>query len=104
MVKEENILFPLLKAGGNPFVSQPIGVMRAEHTQHGAMLEQLMALSHNANPPQGACNTWRALYAGIAQLHDDLINHIHLENNILLNQFEAPAPAAAKSVCCGSCG
>jgi regulator of cell morphogenesis and NO signaling len=78
--------------------------MRAEHTQHGAMLEQLMALSHNANPPQGACNTWRALYAGIAQLHDDLINHIHLENNILLNQFEAPAPAAAKSVCCGSCG
>ena len=33
--------------------------------------------------PQGACNTWRALYAGIAQLNDDLINHIHLENNVL---------------------
>ena len=44
MMKEENILFPMFKAGGNPFVSQPIGVMRAEHTQHGEMLEQLMHL------------------------------------------------------------
>ena len=104
MMKEENILFPMLKAGGNPFVSQPIGVMRAEHTQHGEMLEQLMHLCNNANPPQGACNTWRALYAGIAQLHDDLINHIHLENNILFSHFEASALAPAKSACCGSCG
>jgi regulator of cell morphogenesis and NO signaling len=102
MMKEENILFPMLRAGGNPFVTQPIGVMRAEHIQHGAMLEQLMSLSNNAEAPQGACNTWRALYAGIAQLHDDLINHIHLENNILFSQFEAPAPL--KSACCGSCG
>jgi len=102
MMKEEGILFPMLKAGGNPFVSQPIGVMRSEHTQHGLMLEQLMNLCNNASPPQGACNTWRALYAGIAQLHDDLTDHIHLENNILFKQFEVPTPA--KSVCCGSCG
>lgn len=104
MMKEENILFPMFKAGGNPFVSQPIGVMRAEHTQHGEMLEQLMHLCNNASPPQGACNTWRALYAGIAQLHDDLINHIHLENNILFSHFEASAQAPGKSACCGSCG
>jgi regulator of cell morphogenesis and NO signaling len=104
MMKEETILFPMLKTGGNPFVSQPIGVMRAEHIQHGAMLEKLMALCNNASPPQGACNTWRALYAGIAQLHDDLINHIHLENNVLFNPFDAPTPAPAKSACCGSCG
>lgn len=104
MRKEENILFPMLKAGGNPFVSQPISVMRAEHTQHGAMLEQLMGLCNNAVPPVGACNTWHALYAGVAQLHDDLINHIHLENNILFSHFEAPTPAPDKSACCGSCG
>jgi len=104
MMKEENILFPMLKAGGNPFVAQPIGMMRTEHTQHGAMLEELMRLTNNAEAPQGACNTWRALYSGVAQLHEDLINHIHLENNILFGQFEAPASAPAKSVCCGSCG
>ena len=103
MMKEENILFPMLKAGGNPFVSQPISMMRSEHSQHGAMLEQLMALCDNANAPQGACNTWRALYAGISQLHEDLLNHIHLENNILFSQFELPAPEFKASACCGAC-
>jgi regulator of cell morphogenesis and NO signaling len=98
MLKEENILFPALKAGGNSFVRQPIAMMRSEHVDHGAQLEKLMQLTHDAKPPAGACNTWRALYAGIAQLSDDLINHIHLENNILFAQFDAPhakGPAAS---------
>lgn len=101
MQKEETILFPMLKSGGNPFVGQPIGMMRAEHVDHGAALDQLNALTHDATPPAGACNTWRALYAGIAQFGDDLINHIHLENNVLFPQFEA-APATAGG--CGSSG
>lgn len=91
MQKEEVVLFPMLKAGGNPFVGQPIGMMRAEHVDHGASLDKLNALTNDATPPQGACNTWRALYAGIAQLGEDLINHIHLENNVLFPQFEAAA-------------
>lgn len=100
MEKEEQILFPMLKSGGNPFVTQPISMMRTEHVDHGAMLEKVLALTQDATPPQGACNTWRALYAGIAQFNDDLINHIHLENNVLFPQFEAP-PAAQG---CGSSG
>lgn len=104
MMKEERILFPALRAGGEPFVLQPISVMRSEHTQHGAMLEQLMRTCNNATPPAGACNTWRALYAGVAQLHDDLINHIHLENNILFSHFENLSATPAKTSCCGGCG
>lgn len=104
MQKEENILFPLLKTGGHPFVGQPINVMRAEHLDHGESLEKLAALTNDAQPPEGACNTWRALYAGIAQLNDDLINHIHLENNVLFPQFEAkPAAQGCGSSGCG-CG
>lgn len=102
MQKEENILFPMLLASGNPMVIQPIHMMRAEHIHHGAMLDCLSALTHNATPPEGACNTWRALYAGIAQLQEDLVQHIHLENNVLFAQFEAPAPRHLP--CCGSCG
>ena len=101
MHKEEAILFPMLKSGGNPFVGQPIGMMRAEHVDHGAALDKLNALTNDATPPAGACNTWRALYAGIAQFGDDLVNHIHLENNVLFPQFEA-APTAAGG--CGSSG
>jgi regulator of cell morphogenesis and NO signaling len=95
MAVEENVLFPLLKAGGQGMAAQPIGVMREEHTSHGQQLEQLMALTNDATPPQGACNTWRALFSGIGQFSDDLIAHIHLENNLLFPQFES-----TRSGCC----
>ncbi len=100
MEKEEQILFPMLKAGGNPFAKQPIRMMRAEHMGHGANLDKVLALTNDATPPQGACNTWRALYAGIAQFNEDLLNHIHLENNVLFPPFEVAAPSQG----CGSSG
>jgi regulator of cell morphogenesis and NO signaling len=98
MLKEEAILFPAIRSGSE-FVHGPIAVMRAEHVEHGARLDGVLALTHGATPPAGACNTWRALYAGIAQLNDDLINHIHLENNLLFAHFDAPPAAQAG---CGS--
>ncbi|MEK9950569.1 MAG: iron-sulfur cluster repair protein YtfE [Curvibacter sp.] len=100
MMKEEQVLFPMLKAGGNAFVVQPIAMMRDEHTDHGEALERLAALTNDATPPEGACNTWRALYAGIAQLSEDLIKHIHLENNVLFPQFETPQPAQGQTCGC----
>lgn len=103
MQKEELILFPMLKSGGNPFVNQPIGMMRMEHIDHGIALDKLLALAHDATPPAQACNTWRALYTGVAQLRDDLINHIHLENNVLFVQFEAAAATGCAGGGC-SCG
>lgn len=91
MAKEEGLLFPMLKTGGHPGVVHPIAVMRHEHTDHGEHLESLAALTNDHTPPAGACNTWRALFAGTAQLTDDLINHIHLENNVLFPAFEVGA-------------
>ncbi len=102
MQKEELVLFPMIKNGGNPFISEPIGMMRVEHLDHGAALDALCERTNDATPPTGACNTWRALYAGIAQLKEDLINHIHLENNVLFPQFEAPTQA--QSCGCGTGG
>lgn len=91
MAKEEQILFPLLQRGAQAQAGGPIHVMRNEHTAHGAQLERLMALTTDATPPPGACNTWRALYAGTARLTEDLIEHIHLENNLLFPVFEGQA-------------
>lgn len=93
MDKEEQVLFPMIQGEGQSLVSGPIRVLREEHTGHGQMLERLMALTGDATPPTGACNTWRALYAGIAQLSDDLINHIHLENNLLFPLYEPSTKA-----------
>ena len=101
MHKEEAVLFPMLRAGGNSFVSQPIAMMRHEHNDHGEALEHLASLTNDITPPMGACNTWRALYSGLAQLHDDLINHIHLENNVLFPQFEQTATQGCGGGTCG---
>ena len=91
MAKEEQVLFPLLKQGGHPMVIHPIGMMRHEHVSHGAQLERLAALAHQHQPPAGACNTWQALYAGTARLAEDVVDHIHLENNVLFPLFESQA-------------
>ncbi len=34
-------------------------------------------------PPPEACTTWKAMYNGINELIDDLMEHISLENNVL---------------------
>lgn len=103
MQKEEAVLFPMLRAGGNDFVVHPIGMMRSEHVEHGRAMEHIFRLTHDITPPPEACNTWRALYSGLAQFSEDLMNHIHLENNVLFPQFE---PAAQSSDCGshGGCG
>lgn len=88
MEKEEQVLFPAIE-GGSSGLAGPITVMRDEHIGHGEHLERLAALTHDHTPPQGACNTWRALYVGTAQLTNDLISHIHLENNVLFARFGA---------------
>ncbi|SMC28401.1 regulator of cell morphogenesis and NO signaling [Andreprevotia lacus DSM 23236] len=102
MAKEEQVLFPMLKAGGNPFVVHPIGMMRAEHVDHGLALDRLAELTRDLTPPEDACTTWRALYAGINQLRDDLINHIHLENNVLFPMFDTAATTCGPTAC--ACG
>ena len=89
MQKEEQVLFPLMLAGGHPMIAHPIGMMRHEHDSHGEELAALAALTGDMTPSEDACNSWRALYAGLAKLAEDLTEHIHIENNILFPRFEA---------------
>ncbi|WP_024870833.1 iron-sulfur cluster repair protein YtfE [Tolumonas lignilytica] len=83
MQKEEQILFPLLKSGNYEFARGPIMVMQQEHDGHGNHLETIFRLTDDITPPPFACVTWRALYTGLTQLKEDLMAHIHLENNVL---------------------
>lgn len=83
MQKEEHVLFPLIESGRGALASMPIQVLEHEHRDHALNLQRLRALAHDFTPPAEACNTWRALYLGLAQLERDLMQHIHLENNVL---------------------
>ncbi|MBB3190340.1 iron-sulfur cluster repair protein YtfE [Halomonas cerina] len=86
MQKEEQILFPMLRRELGAQARGPITVMRHEHDDHGENLDQLMALTNDITPPRGACTTWRALYTGLREFRDDLMQHIHLENNLLFER------------------
>ncbi len=94
--KEEHILFPYLRqlsqaqAAGQavappPFgsVENPVRMMGHEHDEAGELLCTLRRLSNDYTPPADACNTYKVLYAKLAEIEDDLHRHIHLENNIL---------------------
>ena len=83
MAKEEQILFPMVMQGRGKGAGAPINVMIHEHENAGAALRRLRELTNDYTVPAEACNTWRALWHGLAALESDLHDHIHLENNIL---------------------
>lgn len=83
MAKEEQILFPMILGGHGMMADGPIAVMRDEHDEVGAVLTRLRALTHDYDLPPQACNSWRALWHGLAALEESLHQHIHLENNVL---------------------
>jgi len=95
MMKEENILFPYVKKlvaidkgqstepQTGSFINHPIRVMQMEHDIAGEMLKKLNELTSNYTPPEDACNTYRASFANLKEMENDIHFHIHLENNIL---------------------
>jgi len=91
MRKEEDVLFPMITRGDGGHSGAPITVLRMEHDEHGAALRRVGELTEDITPPRAACTTWRALYAGLRTFRQDLVAHIHTENNILFERF---APAA----------
>jgi len=83
MQKEEQVLFPLIQSGAGRAARMPVQVMEAEHHDHARNLAKLDSLTCDYTPPPEACATWRALYLGLFELKQELMLHIHLENNVL---------------------
>jgi regulator of cell morphogenesis and NO signaling len=89
MKKEELILFPAMSSGSAAMLDAPIAQMRHDHSEHGIYLQRLETLTTDFTPPPEACRSWQALYALAAKFADDLVAHVHLENNILFPRFQA---------------
>ena len=83
MMKEERMLFPMIKNGMGRNAGMPIRVMMMEHEEHEAALAQLLATTDNFTAPAEACGNWQQLYADLKTFADDLNDHIELENTIL---------------------
>lgn len=93
MLKEEQMLFPMIRclesgeagpAGDcGPGIGNPVRVMEHEHDDAGRALQRMRDLSDGFTPPADACNTFRAMLDGLAELEVDTHRHVHKENSIL---------------------
>jgi regulator of cell morphogenesis and NO signaling len=106
MQKEEQILFPRIKATENlareengqhtnqSFLQAPIHMMEEEHDDAGEAMAAIRELTNNYTLPEDACTTYKLSFAALAAFETDLHHHVHLENNILfpkaLRLFSVP--------------
>lgn len=97
MEKEEMVLFPAIKgmegaAVANPSIEKivraPISAMEKEHEVAGDLVKQIRWLSSNYTPPEFACPTFQVTYKKLREFDNDLMRHIHLENNILFERLK----------------
>ena len=84
MAQEEEVLFPALRSGSRgESIQMPIRAMMEEHHDHGVDLTRTRALTADFEIPTEACGTWRALYLALYRFEFEMMEHIHLENDVL---------------------
>jgi regulator of cell morphogenesis and NO signaling len=98
MHKEELLVFPFIEtllAGNfngthyykNNMPSNPIAMMKNEHGEIGVSLTKMRELSNNYTLPTDACATYHILFESLEGFEEDMRKHIHLENNVLFQNF-----------------
>jgi regulator of cell morphogenesis and NO signaling len=97
MEKEEMALFPAIRKlesqakEDHPLTSTiqaPLLAMEHEHVIAGDLVKQIRALSNNYTPPEFACPSFRITYKKLREFDNDLMRHVHLENNILFERVK----------------
>jgi regulator of cell morphogenesis and NO signaling len=94
--KEEQVLFPFISQMGQDStvayppahacfrsVSHPIFMMEQEHESANHIVAELCRLTGGFEPPEWACGTHIAFFAGLRAFETDLRQHVHLENDVL---------------------
>ena len=96
MKKEENVLFPYMKAlqflldTWKPLpemhfqsVKKPIEQMEKEHLEIENFLQKLDELTHHFSSPEGACKTYQKCFSLLEKIFNDTQKHAEYENNFL---------------------
>lgn len=99
--KEEQILFPAIKRIEGQLIASveskispmalemPLMVMEEEHERAGDLIKSIRSRTGHYTPPSYACPTFQLTYVMLQEFDNDLIQHIHLENNILFPRFKS---------------
>lgn len=89
LIKEETILFPILSEAdvNREEIITVTEEIITEHEAAGEVLRELRRMTGDYQAPADACGTFRRIYELMEEIEKDLHQHIHLENNILLNEY-----------------
>ncbi len=97
--EEEENIFPAIRrlestdGTGAAQLKGALDKLESEHDLAGAALSRFAELTDNYSPPEWACNTFRALYDGLANLERETHQHVHKENNVLFPRVLAASGA-----------
>ena len=83
--KEEQGLFPMLLSGRGGLPAT-IRALELEHEDVALALQRTRDLTAGLVAPPEACTTWRALYLRLDEFEAELMEHVHLENNVLFRR------------------
>jgi len=88
LIKEETQLFPKIADLDNQEVKKAAVSAKEEHEEVAELMEKQRSVTHDYALPQDACASYKSLYTSLQAIEEDLHQHIHLENNILLKDID----------------
>lgn len=90
LLKEETLLFPafLNEDENRDEIVSLTAVIIKEHEAAGEVLLQMRKLTKDYTLPPDACGSYHKVFDMLMHMESDLHQHIHLENNILLRQYD----------------
>jgi len=95
MVKEEQILFPKIRLLMNKghsgkserttfgLIKEWVSLIGKGHQASVKNIELFHDLTNGYTLPEDACHSYKCLFEKMKEFQDDLLMHVHLENNIL---------------------
>ena len=69
--------------------AEQLNSLRSDHDDLGTELHRLRELTNGFKVPTDACAKYREMLTGLIALERDMLQHVHLENNILLPRSHA---------------
>jgi regulator of cell morphogenesis and NO signaling len=106
MPTEENVLFPAIRRiAKSPVLAENqnllesvqinIAALEHEHSRAGDLLKIIRELSDNYQSPVYACPTFQMAFRLLEEFEQDLMQHIHLENNVLFTKVRSERESLA---------
>jgi regulator of cell morphogenesis and NO signaling len=78
-------------------IKQAVRELVNEHDVAGGIIKAIREITNDFTPPEDACGTYRLVYHRLEALEEDLLKHIHLENNVLFPRVLAEAEPSAET-------